>query len=260
LQWTGYERAPLLAGRRWQELLTVPGRIFYETHFAPLLRMQGVVNEIACDFLRPGCAPLPVLMNAVQVLDAAGQPLLLRFTVFDATDRRRYERELLEARRRTEHYAVIVKASADAILSLAPDGAVQTWNAAAERLFGYTAAEAVGRAVQELIELDGFDAHPGSVLAKLQTGQAVQFETVCAGKDGRKLDVSLSLTPLIEPPGELTGISVILRDISKRKRRERNLAFLAEMMADFAPLRTSDEIMIGRRTRPNSVGLPKFEN
>ncbi|HEY0523756.1 MAG TPA: ATP-binding protein, partial [Stellaceae bacterium] len=106
LTWTGYRRDDLLAGKRFQDLLTVPGRIFHETHVAPLLRMQGYVNEIALDLL---CAdgdgakrPLPVLVNTTQKKDAAGQPGLNRTTVFNATDRRRYERELLAARQKAE--------------------------------------------------------------------------------------------------------------------------------------------------------------
>lgn len=103
LNWTGYTRATLLSGTRFVELLTVPGRIFHETHYAPLLQMQGFVNEIAFD-LR--CAnrdePLPVLLNSVQVKDENGCPLLIRSTIFNATDRRRYEQELLRARREAE--------------------------------------------------------------------------------------------------------------------------------------------------------------
>ena len=107
LTWTGYRREDLLAARRFHDLLTVAGKIFYETHLAPLLRMQGFVNEIAfdlvCDDRRR--APLPVLINTVQKKDAAGQPLLNRIMVFNASDRRRYERALLIARQKAEQVA-----------------------------------------------------------------------------------------------------------------------------------------------------------
>jgi signal transduction histidine kinase len=107
LTWTGYRREDLLAARRFQDLLTVAGKIFHETHVAPLLRMQGVVNEIAFDLVcndrrRP---PLPILINTVQKKDAAGQPLLNRVMVFNASDRRQYERELLIARQKAEQAA-----------------------------------------------------------------------------------------------------------------------------------------------------------
>jgi len=102
LDWIGYERGELLGGKRFQELLTVGGRIYYETHYAPLLHMQSFVNEIAFDLLCHDGRHLPVLINSVQKRDAAGAPLLNRTTIFDATNRREYERELLRARKTAE--------------------------------------------------------------------------------------------------------------------------------------------------------------
>jgi PAS domain S-box-containing protein len=101
LQWTGFARHEVVGYRRFLDLLTVGGRIFYETHFQPLLRMQGFVREIAFDVIRSDAQPLPVLVNAVrrEQRDAGS---IIRITVFDATDRRRYERELLAARDRAE--------------------------------------------------------------------------------------------------------------------------------------------------------------
>jgi sigma-B regulation protein RsbU (phosphoserine phosphatase) len=102
LTWTGLGREELLGGRRFQELLPAGDRIFYETHFAPMLRMQGHVREIAVQLLCGDGRRLPVLVNSVLKRDAAGQPQLVRTAVFDATERRAYEEELLSARRRAE--------------------------------------------------------------------------------------------------------------------------------------------------------------
>ncbi len=102
LRWTGYQRDELLAGKRFQDLLTVAGRIFYETHYAPMLQMQGFVNEIAFDLVCRDGQRLPVLLNTVQKQDASGAPLLNRTTIFDVSDRRQYERELQLARRKAE--------------------------------------------------------------------------------------------------------------------------------------------------------------
>ena len=99
LAWTGYTREELL-GRRFQDLLTAGGRIYHETHYAPLLRMQGAVREIALELVCADGRRLPVLVNSVLRSDAEGQPRLVRTTVFDATHRRQYERELLLARER----------------------------------------------------------------------------------------------------------------------------------------------------------------
>ena len=100
--WIGYEREELLAGKRFQDLLTVPGKIFYETHFAPLLDMQGFANEIAVDLRHRDGRRLPVLINSAQKRDGSGTPLLVRTTIFNASDRREYERELQIARKKAE--------------------------------------------------------------------------------------------------------------------------------------------------------------
>jgi PAS domain S-box-containing protein len=107
LRWTGFARAALVQQRRLQELFSTPGRIYYETHLGPLLAMQGTVNEIAVDLCCADGRVLPVMLNAAQRKSAAGEPLLLRFTVFNATERRRYEKELLQARRDAEALARI---------------------------------------------------------------------------------------------------------------------------------------------------------
>jgi PAS domain S-box-containing protein len=99
--WLGVNQAELI-GRRFQDLLNIAGKIYYETHFAPLLRMQGHFYEVALDLVRANGNTLPVLVNAVERRDAEGQVRFMRMTVFNASDRRRYEQQLLEARRVAE--------------------------------------------------------------------------------------------------------------------------------------------------------------
>ena len=99
--WLGQDQEQLV-GRRFQDLLNIAGKIYYETHFAPLLRMQGFFNEVALDLVGEGGRVLPVLVNAIERRDEGGAVRFIRITVFNASDRRRYERELLEARRRAE--------------------------------------------------------------------------------------------------------------------------------------------------------------
>src|ERR1051325_7494166 len=102
LTWIGYQREELLAGKRFQDLLTVAGKIYYETHYTPLLRMQGFVNEIAFDLVCRDGQRLVVLLNSIQKRDVSGTPQLNRTTIFNASDRREYERELLLARTKAE--------------------------------------------------------------------------------------------------------------------------------------------------------------
>lgn len=95
--WIAADSAALL-GRRFSDLLNVAGKIYYETHFAPLLRMQGFFNEVALDLVTANGDRIPVLVNATERRDADGEHLFTRLTIFNATDRRRYEAQLLEAR------------------------------------------------------------------------------------------------------------------------------------------------------------------
>ncbi|MCA1843123.1 MAG: SpoIIE family protein phosphatase [Actinobacteria bacterium] len=88
--------------KRFRDLLAPGDRIFYETHFAPLLRMQGSIREIAVELVGRSGARLPVLVNGVLKQDAHGTPAVIRTAIFDATERRAYERELMAALRRAE--------------------------------------------------------------------------------------------------------------------------------------------------------------
>src|SRR5687768_17520756 len=102
VDWTGRSRDSLLGGTKFQTLLTIGSRIYYETHYAPLLRMQGFANEIALEVTLADGRILPVNVNTRQRRDADGTPLFNRITLFDSSDRRRYERELMLARRKAE--------------------------------------------------------------------------------------------------------------------------------------------------------------
>jgi diguanylate cyclase (GGDEF)-like protein/PAS domain S-box-containing protein len=99
LRWTALERDHLTAGAtRVQDLLTAGSRVFYEMQCAPLLRLQGMLREIAVDVVCADGHPIPVLMNATLHMDARGEPAVVRMTLFDATERRSYELALAAAR------------------------------------------------------------------------------------------------------------------------------------------------------------------
>ncbi|MGH6715836.1 MAG: sensor histidine kinase, partial [Bradyrhizobium sp.] len=90
--------ADQMIGKRFSDFLTMPARIYYETHIAPLLRMQGSFEEFAIDAVKPDGQPLQMIANANEERDADCKPLSIRLALIRATDRRRYERELLRAR------------------------------------------------------------------------------------------------------------------------------------------------------------------
>lgn len=119
--------------------------------------------------------------------------------------------------------ASIVASSDDAIISKTLDGIVTSWNAAAERLFGYSAAEAVGQHISLIIPPDrqGEEAH---IIARLKQGEQVDhFETIRRRKDGASVTISLTVSPLINSRGQIIGASKIARDITDQKRSEARL-------------------------------------
>ncbi|KOX07599.1 PP2C family protein-serine/threonine phosphatase [Streptomyces sp. NRRL B-3648] len=102
LRWLGLDREAVVGRMRFTDLLTVGGRLYHETHFAPLLRMQGEINGIALEIKEATGGRIPVLVSSVVKHGSTGEPLLVRTTVFDARDRRSYEEELLRRKREAE--------------------------------------------------------------------------------------------------------------------------------------------------------------
>jgi PAS domain S-box-containing protein len=141
LTWTGLSRDDLIGTRKFQDLLTLPGKIFYENQYFPLLRMQGSTGEIAFDLLRSSAEPLRVLVSSQQRHGPDGEPLVIASVVFDATQRRAYERELLLMRREAEQLAAVVRLSSDAILTTSVTGEIVSCNTGGADLLGYRSGE-----------------------------------------------------------------------------------------------------------------------
>lgn len=121
----------------------------------------------------------------------------------------------------------IVESSDDAIVSKDPDGIITSWNAGAERLFGYTAEEAIGKSVVMLIPPDRQNEEP-TILERIRRGERIDhYETVRQRKDGSLIDVSLSVSPIRTAEGGIIGASKIARDITERKHKEKQVATLA---------------------------------
>jgi PAS domain S-box-containing protein len=147
--------------------------------------------------------------------------------LLDITERKHAE----EARARV---AAIVDSSDDAIISKTLEGIITSWNAAAERLLGYRAEEIVGRSVTTVIPPDRQDEET-QILERLRREERVEhFETVRMAKDGRRLEASLSISPIRDGTGRVIGASTIMRDITERKRAEEALRAAQAQLADRA--------------------------
>ena len=124
---------------------------------------------------------------------------------------------------RLAYLGAVVEASNDAILSKDLDGTVTSWNAGAERIFGYRIDEILGQSIRTLIPAE-LQAEEDEILARLRAGEYIEhYETVRLTKDGRRLDVSLSISPIKDRSGEVIGASKIARDITARKLADEQL-------------------------------------
>jgi PAS domain S-box-containing protein len=178
---------------------------------------------------------IDVSLTVSPIRDAQGRIIGAARIPRDITDQKHGEE--LRAR-----LAAIVASSDDAIVSKSLDGVIRTWNRGAERIFGYRAEEAVGRHITLIIPEERH-AEEAMVLAKIRSGEGVDhFETVRRAKDGRLLDISLSVSPIRDPRGRVIGASKIARDISERKRMDALMQESEERLrAMVAGLRQADE-------------------
>src|SRR5262245_52519652 len=112
--------------------------------------------------------------------------------------------------------AALIESADDAVISKTLDGIITSWNAGAQRIFGYTPEEVIGKSVTILIPPDHLDEEP-AILARLRAGDRIEhYETIRRTKDGRLIDISLTVSPIKGPNGLIVGASKIARDITEQ--------------------------------------------
>lgn len=187
----------------------------------PLARALGGEEFDDCEVLmrrRTDGMEIRTLCAGRPLVDAGGEVFAGLVVARDITARRRAEFE--QAR-----LAAIVQSSDDAVISLTPDGIVQTWNPGAERLFGYAAAERLGRAHGDAVEPPEERGAIAAVLARLAADRETQrYVARRRRKDGRMIEIAAVFSPILDGRGRLTAASAILRDITAERRIVRELA------------------------------------
>jgi PAS domain S-box-containing protein len=177
-------------------------------------KIVGLANHTL--LIRPDGSELPIDDCAAPIQDDSGHMIGVVLVFRDITDRRRAQKD-------QALLAAIVESSEDSIISIDLQGRIMTWNAGAERLFGYQAEEIIGRPIFVLIPRDHANEE-ATILEHVGRGEKVQgYETVRLRNDGRPVDISLSISPVRDNSGAIIGVAKIARDISDRKRMEQDL-------------------------------------
>ena len=173
---------------------------------------------------------LDIVLSSSLLIMEDGRKLRVS-AVTDVTEMRRTEAALRESNQRLSQLAAIIESSDDAIIGRALDGVITSWNAGAERIYGYTAGEMIGSSFGSLVPPD-LRGEILSLIARLQRGERVAgYETVRVCKDGRRIQVSLTLSPIKDAHGNVAGVSAIARDITDRKLLEEQLIQSQKMEA-----------------------------
>jgi PAS domain S-box-containing protein len=145
----------------------------------------------------------------------------------DLIERTRAEAALRESNDQLRWYASVVENSDDAIITKDLDGIIKSWNKGAERIFGYTAEEAVGQPITILTPPERLDEEP-TILGRIRRGERTDhYETIRQRKDGSLINISLTVSPVRDAQGKIIGASKIARDITDRKRNDEHIATLA---------------------------------
>jgi PAS domain S-box-containing protein len=208
-------------------LIIPPDRRGDETTILDSLKRGEHIEHFETVRVRKDGSTFDVSLTISLVKDAAGRVIGASRMPRDITQRK-------EAERTTGLLAAIVDSSDDAIISKNLDGVISSWNKGAERMFGYTADEAIGQHITLIIPPDR-QREEAMILERLKRGERVDhFETLRVRKDGTPFDISLTISPVRDREGRVIGASKVARDITEQKRAEQALRESKERLRSFA--------------------------
>ena len=239
----GYTRDELI-GQRVEVLVPERQRSAHdqhrvEFHERPKIRRMGSGLDLRGRRRDGSEFPVEISLSPIR----AGDTMIVLTAIRDITDRKRIEEELRRANEELERrsarelrdsqnrLAAIAEFSQDAIIGKTLDGIITQWNKGAEEMYGYSAMEMIDRSVSILCPPDRPDEIPG-ILARIRNGERVDyFESVRVTKDGRRLNVSISVSPIYDAEGKIVGASAIGRNITAQKKIEHQLRQSQKMEA-----------------------------
>jgi PAS domain S-box-containing protein len=202
----------------------------HECPMAMALKEQRPIRGMEAIAERPDGKLVPFIACPSPLFDASGTLIGAVNTLVDITERYEAERRIRENEARYRGIAAIVESSEDAVLTKDLNGVITSWNHGAERLFGYTAEETIGKPITMLIPAERHDEEP-TILGRIRRGERIDhYETVRQRKDGSTVDISLTVSPVRNPEGTIVGASKIARDITERRRAEQHQRLLLREM------------------------------
>jgi PAS domain S-box-containing protein len=200
-------------------------------------------------------ACISVTSNVPRVWTAEEKALLENAVarVWPLLERAQIEESLRKSEEALSQIAAVVESSDDAIISKSLDGTIRSWNAGAERIFGYTADEIIGKSILTLIPAELQKEEPG-IIERLKKGQRIEhYETIRVAKGGRRIDISLTVSPVKNNNGKIVGASKIARDITEEKKRQEALR------ENEVRFRTELERLVGERTASLQEAVTQME-
>lgn len=229
------------------------------------LREGGVVGLAnSTTLIRRDGEKLPIDDSAAPIRDEEGRVSGCVLVFRDVTAQRLLDRDQVRQLLIARTLAAIVESSDDAIISKSLGGVIQSWNAAAERLFGYTASQAIGRHISLVIPPDRI-AEEDEIIARLRAGERIDhFETERLRADGERIHVWLTISPIKDNSGVVVGASKIVRDVTERKRIEADrekFVTLVETSTDFVGMSDLNGVpFFINRAGLAQVGLASIED
>lgn len=228
LEWCGYTREQVLDRPFWQTpWWRGSEEMKAKIRFATDQAASGIVFREELRYWLADGSERIVDFAMHPIRDRLGAVVFLHPTGTDITERKRVEAELRASAQQLRYLGAIVESSDDAIVSKNLDGTITSWNRGAERVFGYTAEEAIGQPITIVIPADR-QSEEREILTRIGRGERIEhFETVRQRKHGDLIMVSLTVSPVKGADGKIVGASKIARDITEQKRAQDQIATLA---------------------------------